>query len=349
MKEAKVLLLQDWYAENDLLNPSFFALLELFPDAHVGFLKNYENSLPAQLSDRHVNFYAARLNSQKLEDLDTLITAQAQIPVGEYDLIISNTRGYLRHLRRERQTGTRFVVYQHDLLPFLWRADIEKLSVQKSAELLRAQELDLEFNAGIDLVIAANFSLHRTLVSLTKRHIPLAYPLIDHDLFFPDAEAPAEYFVAAEAIDLQKLIHLFSCVADKVVVLGEKKPDKLLRDLKPDNIYYTGRISIADQAYYLAGAKAFICGETLALTHLPLAALKSGIPVVAHRTQGMSEFLSDGECGAELETGTPDEILQYIRTYRNREAEREKISSSVDWLSREFFLRRMKKALEKES
>lgn len=349
MNYARVLLLQDWFSTNDLINSSLYALLELFPDAHVGFLKNFETTLPQTLRDRHVEFYASRLSQRQLEDLDALIEAQTRIPQDDYDLIISNTRGYLRHLRRESNHATRFVVYQHDLLPFLWRADVEKLNVQKSAELMRSQELDLEFGAGIDLTIAANHALHRTLSSLMRKDIPLAYPLVDSDLFYPDTEALPEYFVATDSVDSEMLIRLFSCISDKLVVLAEKKPDKLLKDLKPDNIFYTGRISVADQAYYVAGAKAVICGETKALEHLPLAALKCGIPLIAHRTQGMAEFLSDGECGVELETGSPDEILKYVRSYRVREPQRAKIAASVDWLNREYFLRRMRKALDKHS
>ena len=349
MNYARVLLLQDWFSANDLINSSFYALLDLFPDAHVGFLKNFETALPQVLRNRHVEFYASRLGQRQLEDLDALIEAQARIPQGNYDLIISNTRGYLRHLRREKSASTRFVVYQHDLLPFLWRAEVEKLNVQKSADLMRSQELDLEFAAGIDLTIAANYALHRTLSSLLRKDVPLAYPLVDTDLFYPDNEAPPEYFVATDSVDSEVLVRLFSCISDKLVVLAEKKPDKLLKDLKPDNIYYTGRLSVADQAYYIAGAKAMICGETKALEHLPLAALKCGIPLIAHRTQGMAEFLSDGECGIELETGTPDEILKYVREYRVRPLQRSKIAASVDWLNREYFLRRIRKALEKHS
>ena len=349
MNSARVLLLQDWFSANDLINPSLYALLDLYPDAHVGFLKNFETSLPQVLRDRHVEFYASRLSQRQLEDTGALIDAQARIPQTDYDLIISNTRGYLRHLRREKNASTRFVVYQHDLLPFLWRAEVEKLNVQKSAELMRAQELDLEFAAGIDLTIAANYALQRTLSSLMRKDVPLAYPLVDSDLFYPDAEAPPEYFVATDSVDSEMLIRLFSCISDKLVVLAEKKPDKLLKDLKPDNIFYTGKLSVADQAYYIAGAKAMVCGETKALEHLPLAALKCGIPLIAHRTQGMSEFLSDGECGVELETGTTDEVLKHVRAYRTRKVEREKIAASVDWLNREYFLRRMRKALEKDS
>ncbi len=313
----------------------------------MGFLRNFETTLPQILRDRHVEFYASRLSERQLEDINALIEAQARIPQNDYELIISNTRGYLRHLRRERHPATRFVVYQHDLLPFLWRADIEELNVQKSAELLRAQELDIEFGAGIDLTIAANYALHRTLSSLMRKDVPLAYPLVDSDLFYPDSEDPPEYFVATDSVDSEMLIRLFSCLSDKLVVLAEKKTDKLLKDLKPDNIFHTGRISVADQAYYIAGAKAMICGETEALEHLPLAALKCGVPLIAHRTQGMTEFLSDGECGVELETGSSDEILKHIRRYRLLEPQREKIATSVDWLNREYFLRRMRKALDK--
>jgi len=62
----------------------------------------------------------------------------------------------------------------------------------------------------------------------------------------------------------------------------------------------------------------------------------------------MHEFLADGETGVELETGTEDEILKHVRRYRNEKTDREKIAASVDWLNKEYFLRRMRKAFEKE-
>lgn len=346
MGAERVLLLQDWYDENDLINPSFFALLGAFPEAHVGFLKNLANSLPAPLARRRTEFYAARLNRRSFDNFDTLLRAESEIPIADYDLVICNTRGYLRHLRREKDAQTRVIVYQHDLLPFLWRADTEKLNTQKAAELLRQQETDLEFAAGIDVIVAANFALKTTLSAMHRRTIPLAYPLVDHDLFFPDSEAEAEYFVATDSEDLDVLLHLFACVQDKLVVLGDYRQDKLFRELKPDNIYYAGNLPAPEIAYYLAGAKAIFCGETRTLEHLPLAALKSGIPVIAHPTQGMHEFLIDGDLGAELETGSADELIRYVRYFREHETDRVKIAGEVEWLNREYFLRRWRKILE---
>lgn len=346
MAAERVLLLQDWYEENDLLNPSFFALLSQFPDAHVGFLKNFSTTLPEALAQRRTEFYAARLPRKGFDNLEALIKIQSEIPIADYDLVICNTRGYLRHLRREKDAHTRIIVYQHDLLPFLWRADTERLNTQKAAELLRLQESDLEFAAGIDVIVAANFALKTTLAAMHRRTVPLAYPLVDSDLFFPDSEAEAEYFVATDSADLEALLHLFACVNDKLVVLGDYRQNKLFRELKPDNIFYAGNLPATEKAYYLAGAKAVFCGETRTLDHLPLAALKSGIPVIAHPTQGMHEFLVDGDLGAELETGSADELIRYIRFYRERMTDRAKIAGEVDWLNREYFLRRWRKVLE---
>jgi glycosyltransferase involved in cell wall biosynthesis len=343
----RVLILQDWLSENDFLNPSLFALLELFPQAHVGFLKNNRKNIPPQLADRHIEFFGARLSRGNMENLEALIRIQSQIPWNDFDLVICNTRGYLRHLRRNLVDSTRVVVYQHDLLPFIWRQDMKGLSSSETSDLLRDQELDLEYAPGIDLTIAANFSLQKSLMALTKKNIPLAYPLIDDQTFFPDTEAEAEYFVATDGPEVAPLIHLMSCVSDKLVVLGESHPDKLLRDLKIGNIYYTGKIKIPDQAYYLGGARALICGETRTLSHLPLAALKAGIPVIAHPTQGMHEFLADGESGVELMTSSPDDVLHHIRRYRKSPAKKNRIATSVQWLNKEYFLRRMRKALEK--
>lgn len=347
--DKRVLLLQDWYAENDLLNPSFFALLELFPQAEVGFLKNLERTVPPLLRDRRVQFFASRFTRRAFENIEELIAAEAQIPIADFDLIILNTRGYLKHLRREKSPTTRIVAYQHDLLPYLWRADIEALNAAKTAELLRQQEIDLEYSMGVDLTIAANYALRATLAALTRQKVPLAYPLVDSELFFPDSDAAPEYFLATDATDLSALVHLFSCVTDKLVVLGEEKPDKLLKELKPDNIFYTGKITNAEKAYYLGGARALILGETRELDHLGLAALKAGVPVIAHPTQGMHEFLHDTDLGHELRSGSAEEILYLVRNYRDRTPDRETITSGVDWLNREYFLRRMRKALDHQT
>lgn len=346
MAAERVLLLQDWYDENDLLNASFFALLDRFPEAHVGFLKNFAATLPPALAQRKTEFYAARLSRKGFDNLESLLDIESQIPVADYDLVLCNTRGYLRHLRRERDAHTRIIVYQHDLLPALWRTDTEKLNAQKAGELLRWQETDLEFASGIDVIVAANFALKTTLAAMHRRPIPLAYPLIDQDLFFPDTDAGAEYFVASDSHDLDVLLHLFACVNDKLVVLDEYRPNRLFRELRPDNIFYTGNLPMAEKAYYVAGARAFFCGETRLLDHLPLGALKSGIPVIAHPTQGMHEFLGDRDLGAELETGSADELIRHIRHYRRHEPGRLQIAGQVEWLNREYFLRRWRKILE---
>ncbi|MCX7633068.1 MAG: hypothetical protein N2Z22_07040, partial [Turneriella sp.] len=306
MEWGRVLLLQDWFAEDDWLNPSLFALLELFPQAHVGFLRNNGNTLPRLLSERRTEFYAARVPAKKLQDLDTLLRIQTQIPIRDYDLVVCNTRGYLRHLRRERDLRTRIIVYQHDLLPFLWRVDTNTFSNEAASELLRRQELDLEYSAGIDTLVAANFALRDTLEAMHRRTVPLAYPLVDESLFYPDHSAQQEYFVASDATDLHVLLPLFACLKDTLVVLREARPVPLFRELVPDNILYTGKISTAEKAYYLGGARALICGAAHELDHLPLAALRSQIAaksipleVLEPGDYGLPEDVSAGRTARE--------------------------------------------------
>jgi hypothetical protein len=60
----------------------------------------------------------------------------------------------------------------------------------------------------------------------------------------------------------------------------------------------------------------------------------------------MHEFLQDGDLGAELETGSADELIRYIRFYRERTTDKLKIAGEVEWLNREYFLRRWRKILE---
>ncbi|MFO1472003.1 MAG: hypothetical protein U1F27_13325 [Turneriella sp.] len=90
---------------------------------------------------------------------------------------------------------------------------------------MRAQELDLEFAAGIDLTIAAETmrcsgrcrrrSCAKTCRSPTRSSTATCST--------PDAEAPPEYFVATDSVDSEMLIRLFSCISDKLVVLAEKE------------------------------------------------------------------------------------------------------------------------------
>ncbi|HRP68739.1 MAG TPA: hypothetical protein PLY93_04345 [Turneriella sp.] len=343
----KTLILQDWYEENDLLNPSLFALIELLHEADVGFLQNFENKLPHELADRRVAFYGARLTRKNFDNLEELIALEEKIPWCDYDLVVCNTRGYLRHFRKGIDAKTRIIVYQHDLLAALWRINPKTLNEEETATLLLQQELDLEYAHGINLTIAANFALQKTLSAMFKKNVSLAYPLIDQTIFFPENNVMREYFVALDTVDRERLTRLFACMADKLIVFGEYKHDKLLRELKPDNIYYTGPLTLADQAYYLAGAKAFFCGETHSLSHLPLASLKMGIPLIAHPTQGMTEILEDSDTGVELESASEDELIRHIRHYRNAKESRTKISASVDWLNKESFVKRLKKSIER--
>ncbi|MCS6971807.1 MAG: glycosyltransferase, partial [Leptospiraceae bacterium] len=159
--------------------------------------------------------------------------------------------------------------------------------------------------------------------------------------------AQQEYFVASDATDLHVLLPLFSCLKDTLVVLREFRPVPLFRELVPDNILYTGKISNAEKAYYLGGARALICGAAHELDHLPLAALRCGIPVLAHPSQGMAELLADPIFGAEVDTGSADALIGHIRRYRQKVPERTKIAREMEWLSRDYFLRRWKKILTK--
>jgi len=344
----RTLLLQDWYEKNDLINASFFALAEIFADADIGFLKNFENTLPQELQRRKVAFYGARATRKSLDDFETLVSLEAKIPWQEYDLVLLNTRGYLKHLRTTKE-GPRVVAYQHDLLPPLWHTNIDDLDQSAAANLLRHQELDLEFASSVNLTIAANTALATRLKALFQKNVPMAYPLVDSDFFTPDIDATNEYFAVMPTEDIERTLALAACLVDKFVVMGETLAPKLFRELKPANIFYTGDLNLEDVAYYLAGAKALICGESRRVNHLPLAALKMGIPIIAHPTQGLGEILADGDAGFELITGGSDELLSKIRYYANRRHDHAGAMRTVEWLNKASFSRRIQKAILHES
>lgn len=345
----RTLLLQDWYAKDDLINASFFALAEMFADADIGFLKNFESQLPPELTERRVTFFGSRASRKQLDDLDTLIELESKIPWMEYDRIIINTRGYLKHLRTNRE-GPRIIVYQHDILPPLWQVDVNALKAAEAAQHLNQQEIDLEYSEGVDFTIAANVALAERLQALTHhaKVFPVAYPLIDSNIFVADENAEREYFVITPAKDLARTLHLAACLREKFVVFAEFSPKTLFRELRPQNIFYAGNLSLSDQAYYLAGAKAIICGEVRGYSHLPLAALKMGVPVIAHPTQGLAEILSDDDAGHCLTRAGSDELLEAIRRYRNSKTNRAAVYKTVQWLNKESFFRRMRQAIEKE-
>jgi hypothetical protein len=55
------------------------------------------------LRDRHVRVLRLTVcAASAFENLEELIAAEAQIPIEDFDLVFVNTRGYLKHLRREK-------------------------------------------------------------------------------------------------------------------------------------------------------------------------------------------------------------------------------------------------------
>ena len=154
------------------------------------------------------------------------------------------------------------------------------------------------------------------LQELTRGEVGVLYPPVRTDYFTP-GDGPRSRFAAVARLRFSKrvdlLVDAFRELDHELVVAGDGPLLESLRAEAPPNVEFVGHLDDAGLRELYRSSVGMLSASVEEFGICLAEALAAGVPVLAPREGGASEFVVDGENGVLLDSVTPAAIADGVR------------------------------------
>lgn len=286
--------------------------------------------------------------------------AVASLDLKKYDLIISDSSGFIKGVRKGKQafhicyihTPTRYLTVDQDYFRYT-APKITHLLIPLLFTYLRRK--DLEGAKQPDYYIANSKTIAERVKKYYHREVDaIVFPPVDTSLFYRKKnEAVKDFFLVAGRLVPYKrtdlAIEACNRLGRKLVIIGTGPDEEALRKSAGPLIEFRGKVSDADlrQAYASCQALLFPPLEDAGIT--PLEAMACGRPVIAYGKGGVLESVVDGKSGIFFPEQTVESLIEAIKKYEKAGFSEEIIMRQAQNFSAEIFKEKIKKLVEEFS
>lgn len=225
----------------------------------------------------------------------------------DFDVVISSTSAFAKGVLTAPHTL--HISYCHTPARYLWSdthryvANLQYNPLIKALlpRLISKMRLWDTMSAGrVDHFIANSRTVQYRIQKYYRRESDVIHPPVSLS-DFSVAGKPGDYFAAGGRLvpykNLDLAVRAFNRLKLPLKIFGTGAELARLRSIAKPNIAFLGRISEAEKARLLSGARAFIHPQIEDFGITPLEAMASGRPVIAYAAGGATETVIPGETG----------------------------------------------------
>jgi glycosyltransferase involved in cell wall biosynthesis len=301
----------------------FLALCEQFPDADI-FTAVYDpKGTEGRFEDRNVHAsFLQKLhpNAKSFRRLLPLYPyAMEALDLSEYDLVLSSSSAWAHGVLPSEDAV--HVCYCHNPFRYAWNAREATLRAQSpvvraalGVVLQRWRQWDWIAAQRVDRYIANSETTRRRIARYFTREASVVYPPVEIERFQP-GEVGEHYAVLSELMPHKRIdlaVRAFNELGRPLVVIGDGPDARRLERMAGSNVRFTGRVSDAEVARLLGGAKALVVTATEEFGIAAVEAQAAGRPVVALAEGGVTESVLEGETGVFYDEATPDALAAAV-------------------------------------
>jgi glycosyltransferase involved in cell wall biosynthesis len=267
------------------------------------------------------------------------------------DLLISSTSGWA-HGTRVRPGGVH-VVYCHT--PARWLYAPEAYLGGSHHEALARPLLgymrhwDHTAARRASVYVANSQNVRRRIRTIYGREAELVYPPVDLERFTPRPRGN-RLLVVSRLLDYKRVdavIRAANRAGLPLDVVGSGPSYRELRELAGPTVVMHRRLEDSAVTALMENCRALVMPGEEDFGITPVEAQAAGKPVVALAAGGALETVEDGVTGAFFHDHDPDSILQALRRADGIETAPEEIAMRTERFSREAFVARMRRVVER--
>jgi glycosyltransferase involved in cell wall biosynthesis len=239
--------------------------------------------------------------------------------LSEYDLVVSSSSAWAHAVLCDEHTV--HVSYCHNPFRYAWNDRDSTLARRRNpvtrtflrAAFRRWRQWDWIAAQRTDRYVANSLVTQARIRAYFGREAPIVHPPVDTGRFAPGPVGDY-YLVVSELMAHKQIdvaIRAFNALRRPLVIVGDGPAAARLRHLAGPTIRFAGRLTDAEVARTLQGARGLI---VTAVEEFGIAAVESqaaGRPVIARRGGGVLETVVDGVTGC-FWTGGDDELATAV-------------------------------------
>lgn len=366
----KVALVHDYIKEFGGAERVLETLHEIYPDADV-YTSVY---LPKFLGPHKERFEKWKINTsilqyfpfkEKLISLARFIAPLLfyQFDLTKYDLVITSTTGtYTSPNFLRVGDKTLHICYCHTPPRYLygyavandwtdtWFRRILLVLGQIPMHFLRI--LDFKYAQRPDFFITNSEEVKRRVWKFYKRDATVIYPPVELEHVIKGLKKENFLFAGgrlsrAKRIDLA--IEACKKLNLKLKVFGKGFGNikNELSKIASKNIEFVGEVNDEEKMTYMAKAKGYIFpADNEDFGILPVEAMASGTPVIAHNSGGVKESIIDGKTGLFFDELTVESLVEALKKFEKMKFKQEDCITQAKKFSKDRFKREIKEFVE---
>ena len=352
-KNPKVALVHDYLNQYGGAEKTLEKIMELFPEApiYTGILDLQK--LPEVFQKRIIITPSMNPLFKRFPKLFTFLMSKRfeSFDLSEFNLIISDGTAWAKSVITT--TDQLHISYIHTPPRFLYKYSTE--SNLRKNWFLKPIFLYLDFHLRIwdfaaskrpDYLICNSVEVLKRIKKFYKREATVIYPPVETADY--KENKIEDYYVISGRLSSYKnfdlVIELFNNINQKLVVIGTGIEEKKLKSMAQKNIQFVGKVSNEELHSILSRAKGYIFPvkeEDFGIA--PVEALSHGVPVLAHRSGGPLESITENEDGLFFDEinleSLSQKFIEFDKKIKNNFFNRKEISRRAKRFDEKVFVK----------
>lgn len=307
------------------------AFSDLYPDADIFTLVYDEKSVSEKIKRHRVipsflqKIPGAVRHYQSL--LPLMPFALESLDVSGYDLVLSSESGPAKGITPG--PNATHICYCHSPMRYLW--DQYHFYRASSGPLTRAvlpwiapplRAWDVTTSARVDKFVANSRHVANRIEKYYRRDSIVLNPPVSVEDFSAKAQPDDFYLCAGQLVGYKRIdlaVRAFTRMGENLVVIGEGPEADRLKRMAGPTIRFLGRTPFAELKDMLARCRALIFPGTEDFGIVPVEAMASGRPVIAHASGGVLDSVVPDRTGILFEEQSEDGLIEAVRRFRSLE------------------------------
>ena len=323
---SRVALVHDFLVDVRGAERVFLALCDLFPQAELFTAVYDEEGTEGRFADRHVTTSFLQKLRPTARTFRTLLplypAAMESLDLRGFDLVISSSSAWAHGVIPDDHAT--HVCYCHNPFRYAWNARQETLQARGAVGraalgviFQRWRQWDWIAAQRVDAYVANSQTTKRRVARYFGREATVLHPPVELERFAPATPGEA-YVVLSELMAHKRIdvaVHAFNALGLPLIVVGNGPDARRLQRLAGPTVRFTGRVTDAEVARILAGARALVVTAAEEFGIAAVEAQAAGRPVIALHEGGLRETVVDGVTGTFFARAEPAALIEALQTF----------------------------------
>lgn len=328
----RVALVHDYLVQYGGAERVLEAFCEIFPDAPIYTLLYDREAMGAAFANRDIrtSFLQRSAWARRHHRLFPLLMPLAveQFDFSRFDVVLSDSSSYAKGVITSPYTL--HLCYLHTPTRYIWD-DCQKYTRDSGFPALIKRLVPFLLNpirlwdrsaaCRPDAIFANSEFVRRRIAKYYRRESTLIYPPVDGHRFatVPRLVSSERYLLMVGRLIAYKrydiVIEACNRLGLPLWIIGSGPEENRLRQLAGKTVKFLGRVNDADLPQYYAACRGFVFPQEEDFGIAAVEALAAGVPVIAYRGGGATEYLEAGVTGEFFEEQTADSVVAALESF----------------------------------